>query len=187
MQAQSRPRIFPLTRTAPIDPAPALARDVVIHPPDIVGALAGCRPQARETAMKRMILVALVLACGGVQASVWVPIGNTAKEANVTVDISSLTIVNGDVRSVWWKIVHQKHTVKGSGRNADKWEEFSLFHSAFNCSEATSKVDAARVYFEDGTTYAPQAEWWSKQTFQPVVPDAAMEAVMKFVCTWKPE
>jgi hypothetical protein len=137
--------------------------------------------------MKRTILVALLLACGAAQASDWYALDVADNNAIVSVDRSSIMVVSGDVRKAWWKFIYQPQTVKDSGPGGTKWRDFLMYHFTFNCSEGTAKLDAMQTHYEDGTNSVADTEFMSTQVFEPVAPDTAKEAVMKFVCSWKPK
>ena len=133
---------------------------------------------------KSNIMVALALASGAVQAVNWVQVGTGKDGTKVSVDTSSITLA-GSVRQAWLKMIFPAHTQKGFGDNAGKWVEFNLNHSAFNCSEGTSRSDALIDNFDDGTNQQVPAEELSGDKWESVPPDTALASAMKVVCGWK--
>jgi hypothetical protein len=130
------------------------------------------------------LILALALASGAVQASNWVQVGTGKDGTKVSVDTSSIT-VSGSIRQAWLKMIFPPHTQPGFGENAGKWVDFNLNHSAFNCSEGTSKADALIDNFDDGSTMKVPAEAISGDRWEPVPPETALASAMKLVCGWR--
>ena len=129
------------------------------------------------------MLMALALASAAVQASNWVQVGTGKDGTKVSVDTSSIT-VSGSIRQAWLKMIFPAHTQQGFGDNAGKWVDFNLNHSAFNCSEGTSKSDALIDNYDDGTSMKVPAEEISGDRWEPVPPETALASAMKLVCGW---
>ena len=134
--------------------------------------------------MKRTITLALLMACGALQASEWVQVGTGKDGTKVLVDTTSITVA-GSIRRAWLKMAFPAHSQPGSGDDASKWVDFNLNRAAFNCSDGTSKSDALENYFDDGTNHKVPAEDISGDKWESVPPNTALETVMKFVCRWK--
>ena len=135
--------------------------------------------------MKRIIRFALLLGCSAVQASTWVQVGTGNDGNKISVDTSSISIT-GPTRQVWMKMTFPPHTHPGLGEDANKWMDYNLNHAAFNCTESTSKSDALMDYYDDGTSHKVPSEDLSGDRWEPVPSNTALQAVMNFVCAWKP-
>jgi hypothetical protein len=131
-----------------------------------------------------VVMAALLLASGAAQSAEWVQVGTGKDGTKVLVDTSSIA-VTGSIRRAWLKMTFPVHSQRGSGDDASKWVDFSLNHAAFNCGEGTSKSDALENYFDDATSHKVPAEDISGDKWEPVPPNTALEAMMKFVCGWK--
>src|SRR5271165_3750838 len=104
-----------------------------------------------DAKMKLTILLALPLLCGTAQASEWVSLGKGSDAStDEFIDVSSI-LVAGDIRRTWIKSVVAPHSQKGDGKNANKWVSYGVFRPAYNCVEGTSRIEAALIYFTDGT------------------------------------
>ena len=137
--------------------------------------------------MKRTILLALLLTCGAAWASEWVSVGQPGdKTSENFVDVSSIRR-SGDIARAWIKLVLLPHTQRGAGTDSGKWIEKLVQREAYNCSEGSAKMEAIRTDYEDGTSWQDSPESMARQTWEPVPPDTVGEAIMKFVCSWKPK
>ncbi len=134
--------------------------------------------------MKRMSLLALLLACGTAQAANWVSLGKAGWDGQkeLFVDISSIR-VNGNIRRAWTKIVMIAHTQKGPGPARNKWVSYMETHIFFDCVAESDSNDAIYIHYEDGTTDSKAGV----EPWQPVPPDSISEDEMKFICAWKPK
>src|SRR5215831_6081748 len=94
-----------------------------------------------KNSLRNPVCLALLLACGAVQASNWVHVGTGNDGNKVSVDTSSITIT-GAIRQTWMKMIFPPRSHQGLGEDANKWMDYNLNHAAFNCSESTSKSDA---------------------------------------------
>jgi hypothetical protein len=132
--------------------------------------------------MQRTIILALLLACGTALASEWVPVAKNS-QLEVFVDVSSIRIA-GEIRRAWLKMVMQPHSERGIGADANKWVAYKQSREAIHCLNETHYGEALTEYFSDGSNHTvsqkPDIAW------EPVPPDTVFEAVMHFVCAWKP-
>ena len=133
--------------------------------------------------MQKTIMLALLLACGTAQAAEWVPVAKNS-QLEVFVDVSSIRIA-GEIRRVWLKMVVQPHSERGVGEDANKWVAYKQSREVFHCSDETHYGEALTYYYSDGSNRTvamdPNLAW------EPVAPDTVVEAVMHFVCAWKPK
>ncbi len=133
--------------------------------------------------MKRVTMVTFLLACGTAQASEWVPVAKNG-QLEMFVDVSSIRVA-GEIRLAWLKMVLQPHSERGDGANANKWVAYKQSHEAINCLNETHHGEALTEYYSDGSNSSvsmiPDVAW------EPVAPDTVIEAVMHFVCAWKPK
>jgi len=134
--------------------------------------------------MKARILVSLMVACGTAQASDWVSLGKTSdgKQEHL-VDVSSIRVA-GNIRRAWIKVIYAHQTLKGFDDDVQKWQNYAVSRTAFDCSQETARYEALNVYFDDGTTYSVPANTYPTP-WEPVAPDTASHAEMQYVCTWK--
>ena len=131
--------------------------------------------------MKRIILLALLLACSAAQATEWVRVGESAVSNEPTLlDVSSIRIANG-VRRAWVKTVIKPHTQRDPVE-ADRWVSYTLARVAINCADETYRYEAGSWYFEDGgNANAAFDEKW-----HPITPESVVQAEMEFICALKP-
>jgi hypothetical protein len=137
-------------------------------------------------AMKRTILLALLLACGTAQASEWVSLATADKGKTETfVDVSSIRVV-GQVRRMWVKFVFAKHSLKGVADDSSKWTSQLVARDAFNCAEESWRRETGRFNYEDGTYRTAEIEA-ATVPWDPVPPETMADAEMRFICAWKPK
>jgi hypothetical protein len=74
---------------------------------------------------------------------------------------------------------------KGDGQNANKWLSYRLIRPAYNCMEGTSRIEAALVYFTDGTNESEPPPAFIAEKWKPVPPDTVEHMFMQQVCAWK--
>jgi hypothetical protein len=135
--------------------------------------------------MKRTILLALLVTCGGVRAAEWVPvITNKAETEEQQVDVSSVQITN-DTRRAWVKTLALPHSQRGVGNESTKWVAYKLGRMAFNCRSETFRIGDVYIYFDDGTVDpAPSS---GADSWVAVPPDSVVASLMRFTCAWKPK
>ena len=127
-------------------------------------------------------MLALVIVCSTAQASNWFSLGkNDAGTLETFIDVSSIRI-EGDVRRAWFKSVYKTHTKKSAGNG--KYWSYTVFKTAFNCTEEMFRFEAGNVYYEDGTNESMPAENYPKP-WEPVPPDTTASAEMQFICAMK--
>lgn len=131
-----------------------------------------------------MILLVLAGVSTAAPGSTWLQAGTGKDQTRVMVDTSSITMT-GAIRRAWLKMIFPAHTQPGFGDNRDKWVDFNLNHSAFNCTEGTSRTEALVDNFSDGTHQEVPADELAGDSWERVPPDTALAAVMKLVCDWK--
>jgi hypothetical protein len=134
--------------------------------------------------VKRLIFLALLLACGTAQAAAkWVSLYKDASGARTAVDVSSIRI-DGDIRHASVKMVYAPQTQHGVGEDRLKWVRYSLNLDAFDCGKTAHRNEALTTYFTDGSSDRVAAN--SLPTpWELVAPDSVGGVVMKFVCAWK--
>jgi hypothetical protein len=136
----------------------------------------------RSTTLALTMLIALT--CATAQASEWVSLGKSDNGKTETfIDVSSIR-VTGEVRRAWIKNVNAPQTSKGVNPYPNKWVREMVGHFLFNCGEETNRVEAATVYYEDGTNGTGPAEI-SPSPWRPVAPDTVGSTNMQFICAWK--
>lgn len=128
--------------------------------------------------------LALALVAGAAHASNWTPVGTGKDGTKLFVDTSSIT-ASGSIRQAWLKMIFPPHTQQGFGDDAGKWVDFNLNHSAFNCSEGTSRSDALIDNYDDGTSHKVPAEELAGDKWESVPAQTALARAMKVVCDWK--
>ena len=125
-------------------------------------------------------MLALVIVCSTAQASNWFSLGkNDAGTVETFIDVSSLRIA-GNIRRAWFKAVYKTHSEKGAD---GKYWSYSVSKTAFNCTEEMYRIEAANVYYEDGTNWTPPAEL--SPTWTPVAPDTTASREMQVICAMK--
>jgi hypothetical protein len=133
--------------------------------------------------MRKAIILALLLACGTALAAEWVPIPLTNPNKVVLIDTTSVS-VSGPVRCAWFKLVMPPHTAKGVGIYERRFVAYVLMRTAFDCEQKNSRTDGAQSFYEDGTnsTTTPTTllEW------APVAPDSMADALLSYICAWRP-
>jgi hypothetical protein len=136
-----------------------------------------------SVAVKRTVLLALLLACGAAQAANWVSLGKS-EDGTVEpfVDVSSIRIA-GSIRRAWIKHVFIPHTFRGTGDDVNKWQSESLARIAFNCADESKRTEALTVYYDDGTGWSAPATAYPSP-WEPVVPDTVRSTAMQFICAW---
>jgi hypothetical protein len=134
----------------------------------------------------RTTMLVLLLGCGTAQASEWVSLGKGSDAStDEFIDVSSI-LVAGDIRRTWIKSVVAPHSQKGDGKNANKWVSYGLMRPAFNCVEGTSRLEAALIFFADGTNETATLPAFIAEKSKPVPPDTVEHNIMQQVCAWKP-
>lgn len=138
---------------------------------------------ARKGVWSTLVACAMV---GAAHASEWVPI-TAASDKNIEffVDVSSIKSA-GDITRAWTKLVFAEHTQRGTGNDSKKWTAYSMARYAYRCGEGDQEAEAMYAIFEDGTYSEAPPETVAMMTWQPVPPDTVGDALMKFVCSWKP-
>lgn len=127
-------------------------------------------------------MLTLVIVCSTAQASNWVSVGNDdAGTMENFIDVSSLRIA-GNIRRAWFKSVYKTHAEKGAD---GKYWSYTVFKTAYNCTQEVERYEAMTIYYEDGTNYSMAAENYPTP-WTPVVPDTLSAGDMEFICRWKP-
>jgi hypothetical protein len=136
--------------------------------------------------MQKLIILALLLACGTAHAADWVSTGKTddGQMENFT-DVSSIRVA-GAIRRAWVKTVYGAHVRKGEGQEANKWYGYAVSRVSFDCNEENYRSEAVSVYFTDGTNSSDSPAGFPT-AWAPVPPDTALSAIMQFICAWKPK
>lgn|ERR1035438_1861546 len=134
--------------------------------------------------MKRMILLALFLACGAAQAEEWVSIGSI-DDKQTLVDVSSIRIF-GDVRTFWVKGIVAPQSREGLGIYAGTWLSYLMSREAINCAEETYREEAKLAFFQDGRSVDMTAESL-KTSWTFIPPESRAQREMKLVCAWTPK
>ena len=133
--------------------------------------------------MWKKIIWVLPFVCFSAQASDWVSIPLRNPNKVVMMDATSVSI-SGSVRRAWLKFVMPPHSTKGVGVYEGRFVSYVLMRTAFDCEQRNSRTDGAQWSYEDGTnsttTPASLAEW------TPVAPDSMADALLGYVCAWKP-
>jgi hypothetical protein len=129
--------------------------------------------------MRKTILTAFLLTCGIAQASPeWATVSITNNGKLIAyVDLGSIRIEDGNVRSALFKFHYAPHTDKDARTN--KWHKEAYSQETFNCGNETSRVDSLRFRFDDGTEWSESkvpTEW------TPIGPDTLRDWQRKFVC-----
>src|SRR4051812_23769283 len=136
---------------------------------------------------KLVTFLALLVTCADVQAGDWalVTMGKSLDQAYV--DDSGIAVA-GDTRRAQWKIVYPKQTQKGPPGSpyAEKWIDNVLYQAAFDCKQATRKVEGATLNFDDGSGLTMPPEEVAKRPPESVVPHTLEDGAMQFVCGWTP-
>jgi hypothetical protein len=136
--------------------------------------------------MKRIMMLALLAACGVAQASEWVSGGVTPDGREMLVDVSSIHI-EGDIREIWWKIDFRPDLEKGTGSHSNTWVTSWLWHTAIKCGRRRTRDDDMTIHYADGTSLLMPPGYTPDPTWKPVAPDSAQEGLMEFLCAWKPK
>jgi hypothetical protein len=140
-----------------------------------------------------LLLAALalaLLACSAARAEEWVSVWKSDDGNDETfVDVENLRI-SGDIRTASLKHVAAPGTRRGVGNSADKWVSYQVGRGSFNCADRTARPEANAVHYEDGTVDRydnPMLERLGvPEPWAPLPDDPIAEAVMRFVCAWKP-
>ena len=134
--------------------------------------------------MKNRILLGLLMTCGAAHAAEWVIVPLTNQSKEVLIDNSSVS-VSGPVRRAWFKFVMPPHTKKGVGIYESRFVANVLMRTVFDCEQKNSKTDGTQWFYEDGTdsttTYPATLEW------TPVPPESMADALLTYICAWKPK
>ena len=135
-------------------------------------------------------LALALLACSAARAEEWVSVWKSDDGNDETfVDVDDLRI-SGDIRTASLKHVAAPRTRRGVGDSADKWVSYRLSRGSFNCVDRTARPEANSVYYDDGTVERydnPMLERLGvPEPWAPLPDDPIAEAVMRFVCAWKP-
>jgi hypothetical protein len=101
--------------------------------------------------MQKSMVMALLLACGTVQAAEWVSVDKQKSGMETFVDVSSIH-VEGGIRRFSTKGVPQPKTKKGPVGYTDKWLDYFLALESINCDDGTYRVESKVAYWDDGTT-----------------------------------
>jgi hypothetical protein len=135
--------------------------------------------------MHKTIMLALLLACGTAQASNWVSVGKS-HDGNVEwfVDTTSIRIDN-TVRRAWTKTVFASHTMQDPILHSGKWLAYMVTRDVIDCRDETHDMEAITQYYESGGNDS-MPDYRKQLRMEPIVPDTVQQALMRFICGWKP-
>jgi hypothetical protein len=136
--------------------------------------------------MRKPILTALLLFASGtaLAAPLWAAVADSNNgKLKAYVDLGSIRI-NGTTRSALFKYIYATHSEKNE--RANKWYKVSFGQETFDCANETSRMDALRVRYEDGT------EWNERQDQLPTAwtligPRTLRDFQRHFICRGVPK
>jgi clan AA aspartic protease (TIGR02281 family) len=110
----------------------------------------------------------------------WLSIGQSEGGLQrLYVDRSSVRVKDGIARASF-KTIFSSHTVKGVA-SPNKWMSSIISRYAFDCEEATVRVEEATEYYDDGTNYVvPPGRF--RGTWSSVQPGSGFNNEMRVAC-----
>jgi hypothetical protein len=121
--------------------------------------------------------------CGTAHASEWVRVPITNPNKVVLIDEASVSVA-GPIRRAWFKFVMPPHSTKGVGIYADRFVAYALMRTSFDCQQKNPMTDGAQWFYEGGTNNTTS---YSAMEWAPVAPDSMTDALLSYICAWKPK
>jgi hypothetical protein len=137
--------------------------------------------------MRRVVVLALLLACGVAQAAEWVSVYRPAADGfgEHFIDVASIRIEEA-IRRFRGKQDIGPHPPGKAVRFEGKVLSHTLSTSAGNCDGKTIRGEGGESYFTDGTSM-PHAKEGSTTDWMAVPPGSLGLHILQFVCAWRPK
>lgn len=105
-----------------------------------------------------------------------------AKGTQVEIDTRTIEIYS-TIRRATFLYEYPDETEKGTGDDAGRWKFIQWDNEAFNCANATYRVEQRQTRFTDDKL-TKVAEASLSKDWKPVAPHTLIDAGMKFLCAW---
>ncbi len=133
--------------------------------------------------MRRTLTMALLVACGtAAQAATWVSVGKSGDGRTEWLIDTSTIRTSTATRRAWVKTVFAPQSRQDQVLHSGKWLAFTIERDVFNCRDETVGIESITQYYEGGGNDSMPPDSKSAP-MEPVAPDTAQAAELKFICS----